>query len=120
MKLAWPLQGFLVIFLIISSASEPVYCVDLVVVIARTFAPEIVVVVAASVPPFSVVVIVIAPKAAVVEMSTVVSDVVQLRRLLVLLDSSNVFSDELFCVIGVIVILGHGEELSDRAWPLAQ
>ena len=89
-------------------------CVHLVIVVARSFAPEIIAVVAAPIPPFSVVV---APKASVVEMSAVV---VLSGRLLVLLGSPNVFSDELFCVIGVGVILGRGEDFSDRGRPLAQ
>jgi len=42
MKLAWPFQGFVVIFLIISSTSETLDCVHLVIVVTRSFVPEIV------------------------------------------------------------------------------
>ena len=80
----------------------------------RSFAPEVIMVVAATIPPFSVVV---APKAPVVEMFAVV---VPPGRLLVLLDSPDVFSTELICVIGVGVILGRGEEFSNRGRPLAE
>ena len=39
MKLAWPLQSFIVVLLIILSTSEPLDCVDLVVIVARSFTP---------------------------------------------------------------------------------
>ena len=73
-------------------------CVDFEVVVARSFTPEIVTVVAAPITPFLVVAIIVAPKAAIVETSAVVLGVISSRRLLVLLGSSNVFSDELFYV----------------------
>jgi hypothetical protein len=120
MKLAWPLQGFIVVFLIIASTGKLLDCVDFVVIVVRSFTPKIIIVVAAPIPPFSMVAIIIAPKAAVVEMSTVVSGVISLWRLLVLLGSSNVFSDELFCVVGIGIIFGRGEELNNRARALAQ
>jgi len=115
MKLAWPFQLFIVIFLIVSSTSETLDYVDLVVAVARSFASEIVTVIAAHVPPFSVVAVVAASEASVIETSAVV---IPSGKLLVLLGSSNVFSDELFYVIGVI--LGCGEEFGDRACPLAE
>ena len=114
MKLARPFQGFAVIFLIISSTGGTLDCIHLMVVVARSFAPEVIAVVAAPIPPFSVVV---APKASVVETSAVV---VLSGRLLVLLGSPDVFYDELLCVIGVSVILGRGEEFGDRGRPLAE
>ena len=117
MKLAWPFQGFVVIFLIISSTSEALDCVDLVVVVARSFACDFIMVVTAPVPPFSVVAVVVAPKASVVKTSAVV---VPSGKLLVLLGSSDVFSDELFCIIVIGIILGRGEEFGDCARPLAQ
>ena len=120
MKLAWPLQSFIVVLLIIASTSKPLDCVDFMVVVTRSFTPEIITVVAAPVPPFSVVSVVSAPKAAVVESSAIVSGVVPLRRLLVLLDSFDICSDEFFCVVGIGVVFGCGEELGNRAWPLAQ
>ena len=63
MKLAWPFQGFVVIFLIISSTGGTFDCVHLVVFVVRLFAREVIAVVAAPIPPFSVVV---AAKASVV------------------------------------------------------
>ena len=119
-KLAWPLQGFVVVFLIITPTSEMLDCVDFMVVVTRSFTLEIVMVVATPVPPFSVVAIIVAPKAADVETFAVVSVVVPSRRLLVLLGSSDVFPNELFCVINIGVIFGRGEELGDLGWPLAQ
>jgi hypothetical protein len=106
-------------FLTIASTGEPLDCVDLVVVVARSLTPEMVIVVTAPIPPFSVVMIIIAPRVAVVEMSAVVSGIISLRRLLALLGSSDVFSDKLFCVIGVGIIFCYSEELSDHAQPLA-
>ena len=90
------------------------------VVVARLFTPEIVMVVKAPIPPFSVVAIIVAPRVAVVETSAVVSGVVSSRRLLVLLSSSDVFSDKFFCVVGVSIIFSRGEEFGDRARPLVQ
>ena len=74
-------------------------CIHLVVVVTRSFAPEVITVVVAPVPPFSVIV---ALKASVVETSTVV---VLSVSLLVLLGSPDIFSDELLCIIAVGVIL---------------
>jgi len=90
------------------------------VVVARLFTPKVVMVVATSVPPFSVVAIIDAPRVAVVETSTVVSGTISSRRMLVLLSSSDVFSDKLFYVIGVGIIFSRGEELGDLARSLAQ
>ena len=112
--------NYVVVFLIITPTSETLDCVDFVVVVTRSFTLEVVMVVAAPVPPFSVVAIIIAPKPTVIETSAVVSVIVPSSRLLVLLGSFDVFPDELFCVIGIGVIFGRGEELSDRGWPLAQ
>ena len=111
--------NYVVVFLIITPTSETLDCVDFVVVVTRSFTLEVVMVVAAPVPPFSVVAIIIAPKPSVVETSAVVSVIVPSSRLLVLLGSSDVFSDELFCVIGVGIILSHGKEFGDHARPFA-
>jgi hypothetical protein len=119
-KLARPLQGFIVVFLIIASTGEPLDCVDFMVVVTRSFTPEIVTVVVAPIPPFSVVMIIVAPKVAVVKTFAVVLGVISSRRLLVLLGSFDIFSDELFYVIDVGIIFGRADELSDRARPLAQ
>ena len=51
MKLAWPLQRFVVVFLIITSLGKPFDCVDFVVVVMRSFTSEIDTVVTAPVPP---------------------------------------------------------------------
>ena len=98
-KLARPIQGFIVVFLIITSTGKPLDCVDFVVIVTRSFCPKIIIVVTTPIPPFSVATIIVAPKVAVVETSVVVSGVVSLRRLLVLLGPSDVFSNELFCVV---------------------
>ena len=102
------------------STSKLLDCVDFMVVVTRSFTPEIITVVVAPVPPFSMVTVIGALKAMVIETSAVVSGVVPSRRLFVLLGSSDVFSDEFFYVIGIGIIFGRDEELSNRAWPLAQ
>ena len=89
------------------------------VIVARSFTSKIITTVAALDPPFSVVSVVGASKAGDVETSVVVSGVVPSRRLLVLLDSSNIFSDVFLCVVGIDVVFDHGEELSIHVWPLA-
>ena len=120
MKLAWLLQGFVVLFLIITSTSEPLDYVDFMVIVTRSFTLEIIMVVMTPVPPFSMVAIVVMPKAAVVETSAVVSVVVSSRRLLVLLGSSDIFPDELFCIVSIGIIFGRSEELGDRGQPYVQ
>ena len=94
--------------------SETLDCVDLELVVARLFASEIITVVTTPIPPLSVVAIVVAPKASNVETSAVV---IPSGKLLILLGSSDVISDELFCVVGVGVVLGRGEEFGDHARP---
>jgi hypothetical protein len=118
-KLSRPLQGFIVV-LIITSTDETLDRVDFVIIVARSFTPEIITVVVTPIPPFSVVASIIAPKVAVVKTSAVVSGIVSSRRLLILLGYSDIFSDEFFCVVGVGIIFGRGEELGDYAWPLVQ
>jgi len=119
-KLAQPVQGFIVVFLTITSTSEPLDRVDLMVIVVRSFIPQVIMVVAAPGPPFSVVTVIVTPRVVVVETFAVVSGIVSPRRLLVLLGFSDILSDKLFYVIGVGIIFGHGEELSDCAQPLAQ
>jgi len=89
-------------------------------VVARLFTPKIVTVITAPIPTFLVVAIIVALKVAVVETSAIVSGVISSRRLLVLLGSFDIFSDELFYVVGIGIIFGRGKQLSNRARPLAQ
>jgi len=79
-----------------------------VVVITRSLASKILAVVASAVPTFSVVAVVTAARVPVVEASTTV---VSSRRLV---GASRIFTDEFFCVIGISVVFGRGEELGDR------
>jgi len=113
MELAWSIQCLVVVFLKISSSVGTLDCIYLVIVVARPLASEIVVVVATPIPPFSMLTVVVTVRVLDVETSTVV---ISSGRLL---GSSNIFSDELFCVVGVAVILGYGEEFGDCGWPLA-
>jgi hypothetical protein len=85
-----------------------------VIVVVRSLASEVNTVVATPIPPFSVVVVIATLRVLVVETSTAV---VPSGRLL---GSSHVFSDEFFCVVGVGVIFGRGEEFGDRDRPLTQ
>jgi len=114
MKLARPFQGLVVIFLIVLSTIGTLDGVHLMIVVARSLASEVIAVVTAPIPPFSAVAVVSTPRVSVVETSTTV---VPSGRLL---GSSDVFSDEFFYVVGVDIIFGCGEELSDRGRPLAQ
>ena len=86
----------------------------LVVVVARALASEIVAVVAAPVPALSVVPVIGTAMVPVVEAA---ATIVTPRRLV---GTSGVISDEFFCVIGVGIIFGRGEELYHRCWPFAQ
>ena len=114
MKLARSFQGLLVVFLIVSSPVGVLDCVHLLIVVMRSFTSEVIAVVMAPIPPFLVVTVVTAPRVSVVQTSTAI---VPSGRLL---GSSDVFSDELFCIVGIGVIFGRGEEFSDRGRPLAQ
>jgi len=87
MKLAWPLQGLVVIFLIVSSSIGTLDCVHLVIVVARSLASEVIAVVAAPIPPFSVVAVIATPRVSVVETPTAVFPSGRL------LGSSDVHSD---------------------------
>jgi len=114
MKLAWSFQGLVVVFLIISLPVGALDCVHLVIVVTRSLASEVIAVVMGPIPSFSVVAVIVSLRVLVVKTTTAV---VPSGRLL---DSSDVFSDELFYVIGVGVIFGCGEEFSNRGWPFAQ
>ena len=113
MELAWSFQRLVVVFLIVPPSIGTLDCIYLIIVVARPLASEIVTVVATPIPPFSVVTVISTARVPDIETSTVV---VSSGRLL---GSSNIFSDELFYVIGVGVILGCGEEFGDRGRPLA-
>jgi len=113
MKLARSFQGLVVVFLIASSSVGTLDCVHLVIVVTRSLASKVIAVVAMPIPSFSVVAVVASLRIAIIETSTAI---VPSGRLL---DSSDVFSDELFCVVGVGVVFGCGEEFSDCGRPLA-
>ena len=108
MELARSFQHLVIVFLVVLPSVGTLDCVHLVVVVTRSFSSEIVTVVATPVPPFSVVAVVAAARIPVVEASTTV---ISLGRLV---DSSHIFSDEFFCVIGIGVVFGCGEEIGDR------
>jgi len=114
MELARSFQHLVIVFLVVSPSIGMLDCIHLVVVVMRSLASEIVAVVATPVPPFSVVAVVAATRIPVVEASTTV---VSSGRLV---GCSHIFSDEFFCVIGIGVVFGRGEELSDRGRPFAQ
>ena len=76
------------------------------IVVARSLASEVI----------ADVVVLATLRVSVVETYAVV---VPSGSLLVLLGSSDVFSDEFFYVVSVGIILGRGEEFGDRGRPLA-
>ena len=106
-------QRLVIVFLVVVLSIGTLDCVHLVIVVVRSLASEIVATVTTPVPSFSVVAVVAAAGSPVVEMPTTV---VSAGRLL---DCSYIFADELFCVIGVGVVFGRGEELSDCGRPFA-
>jgi len=111
MELAWSFQRLVVVFLVVSPSIGALDCIYLMIVVARSLASKIVTIITTPVPPFSVVAVVATAGIPVVETPTAV---VSSRRLL---GSSYVFSDEIFCVVGVGIILGYGEELVDCGRP---
>ena len=117
-ELTWSFQGFIVVLLIVTMTSESLDRVDLMIVVMGSFTPKFIMVVAAPVPSFSEVAIIIAVRTAIVKLPEVVAIVVSLRRLVVLLTPSNVFSDQLLRIIGVGVFFGSSEELDNCARPL--
>jgi hypothetical protein len=114
MELVRSFQRLVIVFLVVSPSVGTLDCVHLVVIITRSLSSEIVTAVATSVPPFSVVAVVAAVRIPVVEASTTV---ISSGRLV---GSSHIFSDEFFCVIGIGIVFGCGEELGDRGWPFTQ
>ena len=118
MELAWSFQGFVVVLLIVVMTSESFDRVDLLVIVTRSLTPEFITVVAAPVPPLSEVSIVVASRIVTVKPSVVVAIAISSGRLVVLLTSSDVFSNQFLCIIDVGVIFGSSMELDDRARPL--
>jgi len=114
MELARSFQRLVVVFLVVSPSIGMFDCVYLVIIVARSLSSEIVKIITTPVPPFSVVAVVAAAGIPVIETPTAV--ILSGR----LLGSSYVFSDELFCVVGIGIVLGCGEELGDRDRPFAQ
>jgi len=113
-ELAWSFQRLVVVFLVVPPFIGTLDCVYLVIIVARSLASEIVTIITVPVPPFSVVAVVASAGISDVEMPT---GVVSSGRLL---GSSYVFSDELFFVVGIGVVLGCGEKFGDRGRPFAQ
>jgi len=113
MELARSFQRLVIVFLVFSPSIGTFDYVHLVIVVARSLASEIVATITTPVPPISVVAVVAAVGILVVETPTTV---VSSGRLL---GSSYIFADELFCVLGIGVVFGHGKELSDRGRPFA-
>jgi len=113
MELARSFQRLVVVFLVVSLSIGMLDCIYLMIVVARLLASEIVTIITTPIPPFSEVAVVATAGIPVVETPTAV---VSSGRLL---DSSYIFSDEFFCVVGVAIILGCGEELGDYGRPFA-
>jgi hypothetical protein len=111
--LARSFERLVIVFLVVSPSIGTLDCVHLVIVVARSLASEIVTIVTTPVPPLSVVAVVATARIPVVKTPTAV---VARGKLLGL---SYIFADELFCVVGIGVAFGRGEELSDRGRPFA-
>jgi len=92
-KLAWTLQGFVVIILIVTTISELLDRVDYMVIIAGPFTPKIIMVITVPVPLFSVFSVVVAMRIAIIESPTIIAIIFSSRRVVGLLAPSDVFSD---------------------------
>ena len=90
------------------------------VILAGPLTPEVVTVVVASIPSFPPFLVVVVVRIATVEPPMVVTVVVSSRRVVGLLASSDVFSDQFFYVITISVVLGHSEKLSDHGRPFTE
>ena len=101
-------------------STEPFHCVDLMVVVAGPLTPKVVTVVAAPIPSFPPFLVVVAARIATVEYPTVAAVLIPSRRVVKLLASSNILSDQFFRVIGVGVVLGGSEKLGDRGRPFTK
>jgi len=114
MELARSFQCLVVVFLVVAPSVGTLDYVYLVITVTRSLASEIIAIIMTLVPHFSVVAVVAAARIPVFETSTAI---VSSGRLL---GSSYVFSDELFCVVGIGVVLSCGKELGDHGRPFAQ
>jgi len=110
-ELARSLQCLVVVFLVVPPPIGALDRIHLVIVVVRALAPEVITIVTPPIPTFSVVTVVRAMMVSVVKMTTTV---ISSRRLV---GASRIFSDELFCVVGVGVVFCRGEELGHRGWP---
>ena len=93
MELAWFFQGFVIVLLIVVSTSESFDRVDIMVVVTGSFTPKFITVVAAPVPPFSEVPIIVVARIATVKPLMIITIFILSGRLVVLLASSDIFSD---------------------------
>ena len=118
MQLTRALQGFVVIFLLITATSRSFDHVDFMVIFMRPLAPEVIAMVVTPVLAFSVVSIVVAAMVAVIDPPTVVMVVIASWRVIGLLSSCHVFLDQLLGIVSIGVVLGSGEKLGDRGRPL--
>jgi hypothetical protein len=117
MKLTRALQGLIIIIMIVAMTSRSFDRVDFMVVFTRPLAPEVVTMVMTSIPSFSTVTIIVMAMVAVINSPTVVTVIISSWRV-VTLSSSHVLPDQLLRVVGIDIVLGDGEKLSDYSWPL--
>jgi len=87
------------------------------VVVVGPLTPEIVTVVAAPIPSFCAFLIINAVRIATIELSMVVAIIISSRRVVGLLTSPEIFSDQFLRVIDICVVLGVSEELGDCGRP---
>jgi hypothetical protein len=120
MELAWSFQGFVVVLLIVATTSESFDRVDLMIVVTGSFTPEFITVVTTPISSFLEVPIIIVARSATVKPPAVVAIVVSPGRVVILLTSSDVFSDQFLHVVSVDVIFGSSKELDNHAWPLTK
>jgi len=120
MELAWTLQSLVVVVLVVMMTSEHFDHVDLMVVIVGPLTPKVVMVVTAPIPSFPPFLVVIAARITTIESPIVVMVVISSRRVVGLLASSNVFSDQFFRVMGVGIVLGGSEKLGNRGRPFTK
>jgi hypothetical protein len=117
-KLTWALQGFVIIVLIVTATSRSFDLVDFVVIFMRPLSPKVITVVTMRVPAFSTVSIIVTVTVVVVNSPTVVAVIVSSWRVCGLFRSSHVHPDQLLRIVSIGVILGSGQKLGDRGWPL--
>ena len=91
MKLAWILQGFIVVLLVVAVTSRPLDCIDFLVVFTRLLALEVITTISTPVPIFSVILIVITTTVTVVDSPTVLVVVVTIWGVVESQSSSHIF-----------------------------